>query len=290
MVTLLIGICTNIAVQTSVDTAGNYQSTNWAWGLGVMVGIYIAGGISGGHLNPAISLTLSLYRGFPIHKALVYILAQLIGAFLAGLIAYGVYRDAIVAFDTHGGQAAADGGSVQPQGLFAGGSGKAFFTQPADFAGVGTGFANEFVATAILACAVLALGDDSNAPPGAGVHALVIGLVVAALGMAFGYNTGACLNPARDFGPRTATAAVGYGPEVFTVRDAWWVYGAWGATISGALVGGLLYDVAIFVGGESPVNYPRSRRRRAKDKARRWWFGVKKETGKIFKNSLVKKG
>jgi len=121
------------------------------------------------------------------------------------------------------------------------------------------------------------------------MHALIVDFVVTVLSMAFGYNTGACLNPARDFGPRVATAAVGYREEVFTPRDAWWVYGAWGATISGALVGGFLYDVAIFVGGESPVNYPRSKRRRAKDKTKRW-FGFKKTVQKGLKGDIEKDG
>ena len=290
MIAVLIGICTNLAVQTSTDKAGIYLSTNWAWGLGMMIGIYIAGGISGGHLNPAISLMLSLYRGFPFRKALIYIGAQVLGAFFAGLIAYGVYRDAILSFDVQGGEIAAGGGSAQALELLAGGTGKAFYTQPASFAGIGAGFANEFVATAILACAILALGDDSNAPPGAGMHALIVGLVVTVLTMAFGYNTGACLNPARDFGPRVATAAVGYGSEVFTVENAWWIYGAWGATVSGALVGGLFYDVAIFVGGESPINYPRSRRRKAKNKAKRRWFGLKRDVQKGLKGEFEKNG
>ncbi|RDW77046.1 aquaglyceroporin-like protein [Coleophoma cylindrospora] len=290
MIAVLIGVATDLAVQTSGDAAGSYQSTNWAWGLGVMIGIYIAGGISGGHLNPAISLMLCLYRGFPTRKAMVYIAAQCIGAFLAGLIAYGVYYDAIIAFDAAGGTSGVNSGVT----LFAGGSGKSFFTQPQSFANAGTGFANEFVATAILACAILALGDDSNAPPGAGMHALIVGLVVTVLTMAFGYNTGACLNPARDFGPRAAAAAVGYGGQVFTARHAWWVYGAWGGTISGALLGGLLYDLAIFVGGESPVNYPRRKRKRvekeAKDEVKRKWWGFRLALGKGLKGDLGKEG
>lgn len=280
MVAVLLGLCTNLAVQTSNETSGSYQSTNWAWGLGITIGIYIAGGISGAHLNPAISLMLCLYRGFPFRKALIYIAAQVFGASLAGLIAYGVYKDAIADFDAAGGSIGAHGGSISPVELSAGGTGISFFSQPASFAGPGTGFANEFVATAILACAILALGDDSNAPPGAGMHALIVGLLVTVLSMAFGYNTGACLNPARDMGPRIAAAVVGYGGRVFTVRDAWWVYGAWGATVSGGLVGGLLYDAAIFVGGESPVNYPRGKRRtvkrKAKEDVRRGWWGFRR--------------
>lgn len=137
MIAVLVGICTNLVVQTSIHTAGNYQSTNWAWGLGITTGIYIAGGVSGGHLNPAISLMLSLYRGFPFRNALIYITAQVLGAFLAGLIAYGVYRGAILSFNAQGGQTAAEERSSQALRLFAGRSEKAFFTQPATFADVG---------------------------------------------------------------------------------------------------------------------------------------------------------
>ncbi|KAF8855238.1 aquaporin-like protein, partial [Acephala macrosclerotiorum] len=204
MIAVLIGLSTNLSAQTSNATKGTYISENWAWGLGVTIGIYVAGGISGGHLNPAISLTLALYRGFPLRKAGMYISAQLLGALIAGLLAYGIYKGAILAFDSAGGTTRADDGSANPVGLYAGGTGASFYTQPASFAGAGVAFANELLATAILSCPILALGDDSNAPPGAGMHAFIVGLLVTALTMAFGFNTGACLNPARDFGPRLA--------------------------------------------------------------------------------------
>jgi aquaglyceroporin related protein len=286
MVAVLIGLCTSLSVVTSNNTAGSYQSENWAWGFGVMIGVYLAGGISGGHLNPAISLTLCLFRGFPFRKAAVYITAQVFGGFLAGLIAYGIYKPAIMAFNASGGEAAAGGGSSVAVDLFTGGSGKAFYTSPAPFAGPGSSFGNEFVASAILSCAILALGDDSNAPPGAGMHSFIVGLVVSVLTMAFGYTTGACLNPARDFGPRAAAAIVGYGSRVFTGRNIWWIYGAWGATITGGLIGGLLYDVLIFVGGESPVNYPEVKRKKAQKKAKRRWWGLRRGITMPFKRLL----
>jgi aquaglyceroporin related protein len=266
MIAILIGLSTNLSVHTSTNTKGTYISDNWAWGLGVTIGIYIAGKISGGHLNPAISLMLCIYRGFPLRKAEVYITAQLLGALIAGLLGYRTYKYAILAFDSSGGTVGADEGSTNPVDLYLGGTGISFYTQLADFAGAGAAFANEFLAAAILSCVILALGDDSNSPPGVGMHAFIVGLLVIALTMAFGYNTGACLNFARDSGLRLATALVGYGSSVFTVQDAWWIHGAWGATISGALVGGGIYDVAIFVGGESPINYPRGKRRRAATK------------------------
>jgi aquaglyceroporin related protein len=106
-----------------------------------------------------------------------------------------VYRDAILAFDV----------SDSKSDLFEGGNSKAFFTQYGPFA-VWKRFANEFVGAAILSCTILALRDGSNAPQAAGIHAFIVGLVVTVLTLAFGYSTGACHNPARDFGPRIATA------------------------------------------------------------------------------------
>jgi aquaglyceroporin related protein len=103
------------------------------------------------------------------------------------------------------------------------------------------------------------------------MNALIMGLVVTVCSMAFGYNTGAAMNPSRDLGPRLAVLALGYGGSVFSDYDFWWLYGPWAATITGAILGAFLYDAAIFVGGESPVNYPRARIRRAGHKWRVKW-------------------
>lgn len=191
---------------------------------------------------------LWVYRGFPLRKVPSYVFAQILGAFVAGLIAYGLHRNNIIEF-----------GGVD---LGAGGTMGDFITYPRNtWIDVPTAFFTEFTGTAFMAIIVLALGDDSNAPPGAGMNALILGLVITILSMAFGYNTGAALNPSRDLGPRLALLAVGYGGEVF--RNGWWVYGPWVATITGAIFGAGVYDVAIFVGGESPINYSGRRIKRA---------------------------
>jgi aquaglyceroporin related protein len=220
-----------------------------------MLGIYLAGGVSGAHLNPAISIMLALYRGFPWARCGMYVVAQFWGAFAAAAAAYGLYRNAIMHFS----------GALIPHQ-----TGVGLYTQPRPFISPPTAFFNEFVATGVLSCSILALGDDSNAPPGAGMAAFIIGLLVTALCMVFGYNTGACLNPVRDFGPRLVALAAGYGPSIFTAANCWYIWGACGATITGAIVGGAAYDIFIFVGGESPINYPPKRRKRswAKKKAR----------------------
>jgi aquaglyceroporin related protein len=244
-----------------------------------MVGIYIAGGISGAHLNPAISIMLYIYRGFPLRKVPIYVFAQILGAFLAGLIAFGLFQKGIIAF---GGSDLASSGTLG-----------SFITYPRyEWIDAGTAFFTEFTGTAILAVAVLALGDDTNAPPGAGMNAFVLGLIITVLSMAFGYNTGAAMNPARDLGPRLACLAVGYGSQVF--RNGYWIYGPWAATISGAVFGAFLYDAAIFVGGESPVNYPRRRIKRSGVKWKRRWGArlrrTRRRLGGGVKGMRVKEG
>lgn len=97
-------------------------------------------------------------------------------------------------------------------------------------------------------------------------------------------QTGAALNPSRDFGPRLALFALGYGNELFT--NAYWVYGPWGATIAGALFGAGIYDIMIFVGGESPINYPRCRMKRA---AHLWKGRMEQRVRKVPKRLGMKR-
>lgn len=219
-----------------------------------MTAIYIAGGISGAHLNPAMSIMLYIYRGFPLSKIPSYVVAQVLGAFSATLIAFAIFQPGLIALN-------------QPN-LGIGGTANNFITSArADWVSNQIAFSTEVVGTTILAIVVLALGDDANAPPGAGMNAFIIGLVIVVLSIAFGWNTGLAMNPVRDFGPRLALFALGYGKELFT--DGYWFKVAWLGPITGAILGGFLYDAAIFTGGESPVNYPAKRMKRATIKWKR---------------------
>lgn len=269
-VQLTLGFCADLVVTVSSGKAGNEETTDWAWGLATMIGIYIAGGISGAHLNPAISIMLWIYRGFPLRKIPMYMFAQILGAFIAAMIAFGLYQEGIYAY--------APGVSLGNTATQA-----AFICYPRySYIGGATAFFTEFTGTAVLSVAVLALGDDTNAPPGAGMNAFILGLVITALSMAFGYNTGAAMNPARDLGPRLALLALGYGKGIFT--NVYWIYGNWVGPISGAIFGAFLYDAAIFVGGESPVNYPRKRIARAGKKwKRRWAQKIRNARGRVVR-------
>jgi aquaglyceroporin related protein len=251
--------------------AGVGDTSDWAWGLATMIAIYIAGGISGAHLNPAMSLMLWIFRGFPSEKLPSYIAAQMIGAFLATLIAFGLYQPGIIALG-------------EPNLARSGTAGN-FITFPkAIWVDTSTAFFTEFTGTAILAVTVLALGDDANAPPGAGMNAFIIGLVIVILSMAFGWSTGLAMNPARDFGPRVALHILGYGDDGHSLfANGYWFFVAWLGPIGGALCGGFLYDAAIFTGGESPINYPPKRMKRATRKWKKRWQARFRKTEKMIK-------
>lgn len=252
-VQLTIGFCADLSV--TVAAAGNPNTTAWAWGFATMIGIYISGGISGAHLNPAITALLWFYRGFPKSKMPEYFAAQFIGAFCAGLVAYGIYYQSIDFYISNN----VNTGIVT-----------SFVTgQREVWIGPATAFFTEFIGTAFLSVTVLALGDDQNAPPGAGMNSLIIGLVITCLSMTFAYQTGAAFNPSRDFGPRLALLALGYSNDLFL--NPYWFYGPWVGAVSGAFFGGFLYDFFIFTGGESPVNYPLERTQRAMKKSRMKW-------------------
>ncbi|GAA6006496.1 hypothetical protein JCM11491_004984 [Sporobolomyces phaffii] len=227
------------------------QSTNtyFVWGFAVMISVYVAGGISGGHTNPAVTISLALFRGFPWKMVPRYILAQVFGAFCGALMIYGNYKRAINEYDpNHLIHASAD----PPLNA----SATLFFTAPAPSIGTTPlGFAQEILAGGILMIAVLALGDENNAPPGAGLGAIVLGFVVVAIGMSNGWVSGYAINPARDIGPRFALWVVGYGKQVWTHDDCWWIFGPLLGPLVGSIGGCLAYDMLIFNGPGSPVNW-----------------------------------
>ncbi|KAI0149920.1 aquaporin-like protein [Hypoxylon sp. NC0597] len=260
-IAVFMGLGATLAVNLSDNQYGTYETECWAWGFAWMFGIYLGGGVSGAHMNPAISISLSLFRGFPWRSCLIYITVQLIASITAGALAYGIYKDSILHIDPSMSTIA-----------------KTFFSTPKEWVSGGTAVFDQVVGGAIMMIAVFALGDDQNNPPGAGMHALVLGLLVTTLKFTLGYNIGSALNPASDFGPRIVAWAVGYrGPETF--QTMWFLYGPWLATLVGSVVGCIIYDSFVFVGTESPINYRMKRgcRKRCKGSRRCCCFARKKK-------------
>lgn len=237
---VFLGMAGTLSVNLSQDQTkqyGTWETLCWAWGLSFMFGIYLGGGVSGAHMNPVISLSLAIYRGFPWRRCGLYIVIQVLAAFVGTMLAYGLFRDAILQVDPDLTQTYSS-----------------WFTVPQPWVSPATAFFNEFIGGAILMIAVLSLGDDQNNPPGAGMHAFIIGLLVTILKMTLGYNTGAALSPANDFAARVVAQIVGYRtPHLW--QTGWFAYGPIAGTLTGALVGCAMYDLVVFVGSESPINY-----------------------------------
>lgn len=257
MILILFGVGVVAQVVTSEGTLGDHDSIAWAWGFGVTFGIYTAARISGAHLNPAVSLALAAFAGFSWRKVVPFMLAQTAGAFMAALLVRAVYADAIALVDPDH--------TIATQGIFS--------TLPGNGAldiSTSTAFFDQILGTAILLFLILAVTDSNNDAPVAWMAPFIVGLIVVAIGMAWGTNAGYAINPARDFGPRLATFFTGYGGAW---RDQTGSLYFW-VPIIGPLIGGLIgagaYKLLIarFMPGEDepgevgeiPVSEPRTRR------------------------------
>jgi glycerol uptake facilitator protein len=204
---------------------GGTTNINFCWGLGVTMGIYIAGKVSGAHLNPAVTLALAVFRKFPWAKVAPYALAQTAGAFVAAALVFLNYHPAFMK---------ADPLLDHTAGVFA--------TFPAFAGDPAAGWIDQIIGTALLLLLILAITDENNQSPGSNLSPVVIGAVVVAIGMAFGPMHGYAINPARDFGPRLFTLVAGFKNTGFS-DGVFWV------PLIGPLIGGVLgagiYDYAV---------------------------------------------
>lgn len=222
---ILFGVGVVAQVVAGGGALGDHDSIawGWGWGFGVVFGIYTAARISGAHLNPAVTLALAVFRGFAWHKVLPFTAAQMLGAFVAALVVRATYAEALHEVDPDS--------TIATQGVFSTlpGNGAIDISQ-------GTAFLDQVVGTAILLFLVMALTDVRNDAPVSWFAPVAVGLVVVAIGMAWGTNAGYAINPARDLGPRLASFLTGYETAWQDQRGAlyFWV------PILGPLVGGLL--------------------------------------------------
>ncbi len=240
---VLIVFGVGVVAQTvlSKQAAGSSLSINIAWGLAVTMGCYVSAGVSGAHLNPAVTLAVAVHRKFPLGKVLPYVAGQFAGAFLASVVVYLTYREALAAFDGGIRHVTGDLGTA---GIWA--------TYPQAFLSTFPGgFVDQVVGTALLVGVIFGITDSRNSMPPAGLAPVIIGLLVLLIGATFGFNSGYAINPARDLGPRVFTAVAGWGGEVFRAGNGWW----WVPVVApclGGVLGGWVYDTC--VGNRFPVN------------------------------------
>jgi len=232
-------------VTLSNGTKGSYQSISWGWGIGVMLGVY-ASGISGAHINPAVTFANCVYRRHPWRKFPIYLVAQILGAFIASGVVYANYKSAIDVFE--------GGANIRTVPGYSNHSTAGIFsTYPAEFMTRTGQFFSEFIASTILMFCIYALQDNGNLGAG-NLTPLGLFFVIFGIGACFGWETGYAINLARDFGPRLMSYCLGYGTNVWKAGNHYfWVPMV--APFFGCLFGGWLYDMFLFT-GESPINTP----------------------------------
>ncbi len=231
------GVVANVGLAPRVAAQGyDWNTIAFGWGFAVAMAVYVGGGVSGAHINPAVSIALAVRGRFPWNKVPVYIVGQMIGAFLGALGVYLVYREGLVAAGMPNVWATGPG-SVFGQAFWGGAGG-----DPVASYSLGNAFVAEIIATAALLWGVLAMIDDRNLGPKSNMAPLLIGFVVLSVGLSLGGPSGYAINPARDLGPRIFGALVGT-QGLFS--GAYWI----GPPVIGAIIGGILgafaYDFLI---------------------------------------------
>src|ERR1700744_728575 len=221
--------------------SGDWILITFAWGFAVMLGVYVAGGVSGAHLNPAVTFAQALRRGFPWRKVPTYVVAQVFGAFVAAAVVYFNYRFAIGSFEH---VEKITRGSPESVGTYL-----IFATFPAEYFTSWFGpFMDQVIGTALLVACIFAAIDEYNGTAKVNLAPLIIGLIVVVIGMSFGVNAGYAINPARDLGPRLFAWAQGWGKIAFpgdygNVNTYFWIPIV--GPFVGAGIGAFVYDLLI---------------------------------------------
>ena len=239
MILILFGV--GVVAQVVGGKIGDHDSISWGWGLGVMLGVYVAGRVSGAHLNPAVTIALAVFKGFEWRKVAPYAVAQTAGAFVAALLVRWNYTEVLHAADP--------GLTVKTQGVFSTLPGNG--TLPVGHWGA---FRDQVIGTAILLFLILAVTDAANSAPGANLAPFIIGLIVVGIGMAWGTDAGYAINPARDFGPRLASFFTGYGGAFRDQTGYLYFWIPIVAPVIGGVVGAGLYKA--LVGRYLPTDVP----------------------------------
>ncbi|MBI1177494.1 MIP family channel protein [bacterium] len=215
------------------------------WGLGIATAIYLTGSLSGAHLNPAVTLSLAVWSDFPRRRVFPYVVTQMVGAFVAAAVLYGIFSGPLLSYEqTHGivrGQPGSEATAMVFGEFFPNPGG-----QPLTIAKLATmspraAFGAEVVGTAVLLLVILCVTDEHNRSRPQALTAATIGLTVTLLISLLGPLTMACFNPARDLGPRLFSTLAGWGRVPFVTNGSGWLTVYVIAPLLGGLLGGAIY-------------------------------------------------
>ncbi len=215
------------------------------WGLGITTAIYLTGALSGAHLNPAVTISMAAWADFPGARVVPYVVAQMLGAFVASAVLFFIFGDALKQYEhANNINRHAPGGEATAMvfgEFFPNPGGKPLTPEASARMSAPAAFGAEVIGTAVLLLVIFCATDDRNKSRPQILTAATIGLTVTLLISLLGPLTMACFNPARDLAPRLFSSLAGWGDVPFTTNgQGWWtVYIV--APILGGLLGGAIY-------------------------------------------------
>jgi glycerol uptake facilitator protein len=177
------GVVANVVLPQSKGFGGGWIVISFGWAMGVFLGVYVSADGSGGHLNPAVTLSMAYLGRLPWSMVTGYLLAQVAGAFTGAVATWLIYKKHFDKAD-------------DPEAIRA-----IFCTGPA-IRHHGWNFISEAIATFAFMIGVLFIASPAS-NLGA-LNALPVALLVLGIGLSLGGPTGYAINPARDLGPRIA--------------------------------------------------------------------------------------
>jgi len=223
------------------NSAGDWLLITWGWALAVAFAVWVTGGVTGAHINPAISLGAAIRKQLPWGKVPSYWLAQFLGCFVGAALVYLVYHAAINHYDASNHIIRGTPKSLATYSTFA--------TFPAPYFHTIIGpLIDQIVGTFFLALFVWAITDEYNQPVQSNMAPFIVGMVVMAIGVSFGANAGYAINPARDFGPRIFAWIAGWKSLAMpgnypNISGYFWVPIV--GPLIGAAIASVLYDFGI---------------------------------------------
>jgi len=240
LILLGAGVCAAVTLKKSKAQNAGWLAIAFGWGFAVLTAAYLSAGVSGAHLNPAVTLGLAVEGATPWDQVPVYIASQLVGAILGATLAWAAYYGQFQAHmaDLGNQPEPAEGSEDDAKG----GPVLGIFSTGPEVRNTAQNLVTEIIATFVLVIAILTQGLNAEGTGLGTLGVLITALVVVSIGLSLGGPTGYAINPARDLGPRIAHALL---PIKNKGRSDWGY--AW-IPVVGPLVGGglagLLYNVA----------------------------------------------
>jgi len=226
--------CGSVAVSVLFNAYQGIVQIALVWGIGVTLAIYLTRHLSCAHLNPAVTLAMVISKRMSVRKLPIYLIAQFIGAFLAGAAIYLLFSPSISVFENTHNIIRGSAESVQTAKMFG-----EYYSAPGSTAVVSFPLAigAEAFGTFLLLLMIFALTEGCNVGrPHDAMAPLFIGLTVSSVICLIAPLTQAGLNPARDFGPRMVAWMTGWGSAAFPDHSGGFFF----VYILGPLFGGIL--------------------------------------------------